>query len=292
MIYGIVVVTYNRLNMLKICIDHIKKQSIKYDKIIVINNCSTDGTEKYLSEVHDIQVENLSQNMGGAGGFSLGIKMAEKLGCNWITVIDDDAILDENFLLNLRLWHNEHSDIKAMCGAVYNKNRISLAYARRFKIDNKNHKVHVWNVPKSEYMKDFFYCDFATFCGVTFNADLIKKIGYPNERYFISFDDTEYTFRMSNITPIALVTAAIIDHRANSGGGAAWKLYYNVRNELYTIKKHFGYKCAWEITKERVAQINQFIRENSIIKKRKAMIWAGIIDAWLGRLGTHKQFRP
>ena len=45
-----VIVTYNRLSLLKECISALKNQTYKINKIYIINNNSTDGTSDYLQE--------------------------------------------------------------------------------------------------------------------------------------------------------------------------------------------------------------------------------------------------
>ena len=72
-----VIVTYNRLALLKECLAAIEKQTYPIHKVIEIDNCSTDGTEEYLKAyaVHpQFQVIRTEQNIGGDGGFSLGVK--------------------------------------------------------------------------------------------------------------------------------------------------------------------------------------------------------------------------
>ena len=70
-----VVVTYNRQFLLEQCIDALKKQTCKIDKILVINNGSTDKTEAWLRGQPGIEFIT-QQNLGGAGGFYTGIKTA------------------------------------------------------------------------------------------------------------------------------------------------------------------------------------------------------------------------
>ena len=69
-----VIVTYNRLDLLKKCIDAVLYQTQKVKKIIVFNN-STDGTQNYLSSLHSEQIYAIhsKKNVGGAGGFFYGI---------------------------------------------------------------------------------------------------------------------------------------------------------------------------------------------------------------------------
>ena len=44
--YAVVVVTYNRLELLKECLEQVENQTIPAKKVIVVNNASTDGTEQ------------------------------------------------------------------------------------------------------------------------------------------------------------------------------------------------------------------------------------------------------
>ena len=77
-----IVVTYNRLSLLKECIHGILSQTKKADNIIVINNQSTDGTGEWLATQ---PVTTITQeNKGGAWGFFTGIKSAYESGADWI----------------------------------------------------------------------------------------------------------------------------------------------------------------------------------------------------------------
>lgn len=88
-----VVVTYNRIKLLKECIDSLRKQTIILDGIIVVNNNSNDGTKEWLALQNDISAIH-QENLGGAGGFYNGIKSAYNKGYNWIWCMDDDCLPD------------------------------------------------------------------------------------------------------------------------------------------------------------------------------------------------------
>src|SRR4028119_2142102 len=85
-----VIVTYNRLALLKKCIAGVQQQSRRPDGILVINNSSTDGTVEWLA-TQEVTVVT-QPNLGGAAGFSTGIKEAYKRGADWIWLMDDDTI--------------------------------------------------------------------------------------------------------------------------------------------------------------------------------------------------------
>ena len=72
---GVVLVTFNRLNCLTKALDKYEIQKKKPKYIIVVNNCSNDGTEAFLKEWKNEKSEiekyviNLKENTGGSGGF-------------------------------------------------------------------------------------------------------------------------------------------------------------------------------------------------------------------------------
>ena len=86
-----VVVTYNRLAMLKDCIDALERQTVPCD-ILVIDNASTDGTAEFLEASADIFHIRMKENTGGAGGFNTGMREAVKRGYRYVWIMDDDTI--------------------------------------------------------------------------------------------------------------------------------------------------------------------------------------------------------
>ena len=98
-----VVVTYNRRILLLECIEALKKSDIQTD-IIIIDNASTDGTEKtvrHLIDNDNIFYYNTGKNIGGAGGFNYGIRKAYEAGYNYIWLMDDDTIVKKDTLTAL-----------------------------------------------------------------------------------------------------------------------------------------------------------------------------------------------
>ena len=53
---GVVIVTYNRLELLKECIQCVLSQTVPFSKIVIVDNCSKDDTRAYLKnleKMHD-----------------------------------------------------------------------------------------------------------------------------------------------------------------------------------------------------------------------------------------------
>ncbi|MER3603731.1 MAG: hypothetical protein C4298_08345, partial [Thermus sp.] len=80
-----VVVTYNRKELLRECLETLRGQTRKVDHILVVDNASTDGTEEVLrAEFPEVEVLRLPENQGSSGGFHEGMKRAYEEGFDWL----------------------------------------------------------------------------------------------------------------------------------------------------------------------------------------------------------------
>src|SRR5699024_1340224 len=103
---GALIVTYNRKELLKECLEALFNQSYKLETIIIVDNNSTDGTEKLFEEKqyllkNNIQYYRMSENLGGAGGFHEGFRIASNDDLDWLWIMDDDTIPHSNTLSSL-----------------------------------------------------------------------------------------------------------------------------------------------------------------------------------------------
>ena len=89
-----IIVTHNRSKLLKRCLINLKNQTQKVDKILVINNGSTDDTQEILNA---LGIDSIKQaNLGSAGGWNTGLKYALKQGFDAAWLMDDDGYPDKN----------------------------------------------------------------------------------------------------------------------------------------------------------------------------------------------------
>ncbi len=80
-----VVVTYNRRPLLEECLQALGAQERPVDRVLVVDNASTDGTAAFVRNEHpEVQLLALAENEGGAGGFHEGLKAAHAAGADWI----------------------------------------------------------------------------------------------------------------------------------------------------------------------------------------------------------------
>lgn len=195
--YTVVIVTYNRKSLLAECIDQVRKQTVRANNIIVVNNSSTDGTGDYLQKLKadNLQVVHCTENVGGAGGFALGVKESLKDTSDCVLLIDDDAILSLDYMEQLLTAKNQNKKYSAFAGKVLVEGKVDIYHRKKLS------KVGMFlkNCEEELYQKKVFECDIASFCGMLVNKEIIKKIGVPQAEYFIWHDDTEYSLDRKSV---------------------------------------------------------------------------------------------
>lgn len=242
--YVIVIVTYNRLKMLKLCLEHAANQTIPPEAIILVDNGSTDGTVGFLNSFGGaagknrvpLRVLHEKENVGGAGGFHDGMRYAmKKTTADWILVIDDDAVLAYDCAEKMNP-AGLKAESDAIACSVYYRGSLELSHRK----DRFGRAV-----PEKHYNKPEFICAQTSFCGSMFSRRLIKKIGYPLKEYFIWFDDTEYSLRAGRLTRIIVRTEAKLFHgdpdAPDRRAVVDWRYYYGTRNQLDMLWRHRKY---------------------------------------------------
>ena len=231
----VVIVTYNRLEMLKKCINSVLCQTYKINKVILIDNASTDGTSSWVKDVvlpecSIIQLIEMQTNTGGAGGFHHGLLSAMKLSCQYIWAMDDDVEPEPSCLENLIFISGGksvvqptrlHSDGSVFCWHHYFEPLSYTKYTTRIELGGDY--LVVSNV--------------ACFEGILLPRRVVEDCGLPDKNYFICEDDTLYGYKVSRKYPILYTSKARMRRLGPiSGGQASWKIYYLVRNKIWNIK--------------------------------------------------------
>lgn len=180
-----VVVTYNRINDLKLCINSLHNQAFKDFDILVVNNGSTDGTKEYLDSLNNI-VKIHQDNLGGAGGFYAGQEYMMSNGYDWIWMMDDDGIADTDQLLHLVEFTQKHSENQFVNALVVDKdNHDALAF-------------YANGISKEELMNMESYDGFIhPFNGTFVNREVFEICGLTKKEMFIWGDEIELTMRFA-----------------------------------------------------------------------------------------------
>lgn len=229
----IVIVTWNRLEMLKVCVAAAKKNAHEAD-LLVVDNASTDGTGEWLSGQDGINVLSLSENTGGAGGFAAGMKWARGRGYDWMWIMDDDVVPLEGAL-----------DVISENAA-----RADVIQAAKYEADGsecvfegildprtmRRRRIAVSSVPACGFVP----CNVATFEGLFVSRCAVDRVGFPDASFFYGLDDLLYGYRASEMSRFIFVPKFVLrkqidKSRAKIRGrrfysSSPQSRYYHVRN--------------------------------------------------------------
>lgn len=259
-----VVVTYNRIELLKECLEALEKQNYPCD-ILVVDNTSADGTEEYIHAIKNkytnLYYKNTGANIGGAGGFNFGMCWAVEAGYEYVWVMDDDCLPYDDALQKL---------IEA--DGMLKGNYGWLASAVLWK-DGHECKMNRVKLKKSfyEYLEYMQYgivqAEQATFVSLFLKSKIIKEAGLPIKEFFIWGDDIEYTrrigVRMKLPCFIAGKSKVVHAMKENTGSNIATdvperidRYKYAFRNECYLYRQegwkgicYYFAKCVWNLLK-------------------------------------------
>jgi rhamnopyranosyl-N-acetylglucosaminyl-diphospho-decaprenol beta-1,3/1,4-galactofuranosyltransferase len=251
-----IIVTYNRLEKLKKALAAYAEQIEFPDKVVVVNNASTDGTEEFLDawqqEKGPFQkaVLNLEDNRGPSGGFYAGAKKAIAQDAEWIWLADDDAWPEADTIARVKAALSSDmvaDSVVAVCAAIYEDGNIALKYRANYQSSMWQFKV--LPIGEQEYAKLCFPLKLFTYNGVAIRTKALENLGMGESNYFMYWDDFELSFRMSKMGKIICVPKIKIQHipPTRPQDGVDWRLYYQVRNYYAFLKKHFPlvYRLRW-----------------------------------------------
>ncbi len=266
-----IVVTYNRLNMLKEVVSALLGQTSPCD-ILIVDNASTDDTanwvKSYIASLDSspsvLLYENTGANLGGAGGFNYGMRRGVEMGYSYVWIMDDDAIAQPEALTELLKGD-------ACLGGPANYGFLSSIV---YWTDGKLCTMNTQRTP-SHYLKDEevppakeLFCtedckrglipiETATFVSLLIPASTILKVGLPIKEFFIWSDDIEFTVRttIKNKLPAYIVPTSDIIHKTKNNAGSDIvmddaeridRYRYAVRNGGYAYKQYgFRHYCAY-----------------------------------------------
>ncbi len=249
---SLLLVTYNRLNLLKKAINNIEIYASEIDELIIVDNNSNDGTINFLISHFDLVKVNvdfstevaksivfkgiskknktnvvlvsLDENTGGSGGFHEGIKyFKECSNTDWVWGMDDDAFIQKNSLSELEKSIKNNDDSMAFWSNCNQDENFDSAYK----------SVNDW-----------------MFVGFCVKRKLVELIGLPVPDYFIYHDDSEYAYRIARSGyKIIKSRDSKIEHgdlkdrdyweknffckKIKFPSMSDWKLYYFIRNDIH-----------------------------------------------------------
>ena len=258
---ALVVVTYRRQSLLSVLFDSILHLTVAPWRIVVVDNEDAEETrgmvagfqravrQRWGGSFSDAQggTERVvyapqHENLGGAGGFSAGVDLAYRLGARWFWVMDDDVAVLPDALEKLEPWAQGHEVIQ---GARYDYDGGPFYWQYDFIIS-----LGIPNPIAPASLGHAGYRVMNTLCfeGGLFSRHVVGRIGLPDPRFFIYWDDTIYGYRASKVTnPIVIPDVILRRTRQIGNWDIAGVRQLNSTSDMnrYHIMRNRGYMARY-----------------------------------------------
>ncbi len=249
---AVVVVTYNRADLLTGMLDGLAALDRAPDAVVVVDNHSTDHTPDVLATELargrlPLQVVRTEENLGGAGGFHLGLRTAHARGWDRFWLMDDDVVpapdclsvlmaVDEDCLTSVR--EDSH-------GGLCEKAATRFDLARPWVIKPKTGMVEDYGTRAA--MPERVEVENVAFEGFMVRRSVVDEVGLPDPAYFIFYDDVDFAIRARRagrriwaVRDAVLVRQLDFDQQHDLAG---WKGFYMYRN-LFVVHLRYGENLA------------------------------------------------
>ena len=241
---AVVIVTFNRADLLVRMLDGLAHQTHRPDAVFVIDNASVDHTRGVLARNDlPLRITHLEENLGGAGGFHLGAQQAHDAGFDRIWLVDDDVVPAPDCLALLMA----EDEACLMSVREDTAGRLVEKAATRFDLRNPLAIKPKTGMVETDYgtraaMPARVELHNVAFEGFMMRREVIDRIGLPDSSYFIFYDDVDFAlrarragFRIWGIRDAVLVRQLDFDQQHSLD---TWKGFYMYRN-LFVV--HFRY---------------------------------------------------
>ncbi len=246
---AVVVVTYNRADLLTRCLDGLAALEHRPDAVYVVDNASPDHTAEVLAarvERGDLPLRVITSedNLGGAGGFHLGLRTAYEDGWDRTWLMDDDVVPAPD-CLSVMLAHPGPALVAVREDT---RGRLCEKAATAFDLTNP-----LAIRPKREMVEDRWArrqdmpaevpVHNVAFEGFMVHRRVVEAVGLPDPGFFIFYDDVDYALRTraAGFPVVALRDAVLVrqldfDQQHDM---SSWKGYFMYRN-LFVVHLRYG----------------------------------------------------
>ena len=187
----VVVVTRHRREQLAQSLAAIAAQTQRVDGVVVVDNGPDQSAEEVV-RASGLPVTYLpsARNLGGAGGFALGMLHALALGADWVWCADDDGRpADATVLATLLDAAHRHglAEVSPLVTDMADPDRLAFPLRRGLR----------WRRRRSDFAGLDLLRGYASlFNGALFRAEAIDVVGVPDYRLFFRGDETEIHRRL------------------------------------------------------------------------------------------------
>lgn len=238
---AIIVLNYNGKDCLPACLESLSLLEYSNKEIIVVDNASSDDSflvaEKKFPECTFVRNE---KNEGFAKGMNSGIRLALSHGVAWCWLINYDAVVQPQTLTNLMAVAEKYPKTGLLSPQILEKESKKIWFAKGELDFFRMRAVH--STPtKKDFSSDAYRSEFLTGCALLIKRELIEAIGFLDERFFLYYEDVDYSLRATQAGFSCLVVPKALAWHSEASRMRSEKVYFLVYSGLLFFKKHASF---------------------------------------------------
>lgn len=304
---AIIIVNWNSYNDTIECLKSLNDIKEVNFKVFLVDNNSTD---KSMDEIisyydnysfnYDIEFICNKENLGFAGGNNVGIRKAYNDNCKFFWLLNNDTVVDEKALVNLiNTFKNEDIGIVGSKILYYDSNKIWFAGGLINEYIGRTSHIGIKedDLGQYDYQKEV---DYISGCSLCFTREMLDKVGYMLEDYFLYFEETDWNLRAKKCGfKIIYVPDSIVYHKVSYSSGGMNNIkpyvpYYELRNSIAMIKRtqnntRFLLTIVYAVFLLLKIHAKIFIRYRNNYRVRSKYAFKGIIDGIKLKMGKHPE---
>jgi GT2 family glycosyltransferase len=242
----IVVLNWNGRDMTANCLRSLLAMQDVNFRILLIDNGSSDGSERFLREsFSSVDVIANEHNVGFAAGCNIGMQRALEENAEYVLLVNNDTLLAPNLLRELVKEADANPQAAILSPKIYYFTRpdaiwwVGGTYTCWTGIA-KHVDLRKKDTGKHNQMRNL---DWATGCVMLLRSEALRRVGLFDERIFGNGEDLDLSLRMrkAGYTVRYVPTARLrhlegIDYRRNVGEHV--RSFTLIRNLLWVMHKH------------------------------------------------------
>lgn len=243
----VIIVNWNSGRLLEECLRRLTQQAFLPERILVMDNGSTDGSAQRAQRVPGVTVRMLGANLGFAAANNRALNECDT---DLIVLLNPDAFPESDWLLSLVAAAKAHPHIAAF-GSRQMVNSLPEMLDGIGDVYHMSGRVWRKGHGRPQSSADHITNEIFSPCAgaALYRRDALVKVGGFDEDYFCYIEDIDLGFRLQLAGHACLyVPDAVVHHvgSASSGGQHSnFSVYHGHRNLVWTFVKNMPGLLFW-----------------------------------------------
>lgn len=251
---SIILVNYNGYKDTIECIESLSLCNYRDFEVILVDNASTDNSgaslkDKYSDNSKVTYIES-KENNGFAAGNNLGIEYALKQGTDYVLLLNNDTLVEPDFLDKLMKGIAKEVNCGLAIGKIlYEAERDKIWYAGGSLSSITGRNSHYrYNMSDDNSSGIPEHVTYATGCMMLIPRRTLEDVGMLSEEYFMYEEDADYCVKVRKAGyDIVYVPDSRIYHKVSSSASNLGDMqqYYIVRNKFIMLRENYKLPVRW-----------------------------------------------